>query len=196
MNTIFPLCTAFVGQTRLAAGPLDQVALAAKRAGATATDLVQIYDDSSGRVIDIDPRGSDADMIARLPRVPADSAPAPAASDARRGRGRPKLGVVAREVTLLPRHWEWLSAQSGGASVALRKLVEEARRGSASKDSARRTRDAAYAFMSAMAGNLPEFEEASRALFSGAHDKLVAILARWPADVRDYTLKLAHLSTN
>ena len=194
MNTAFPLCTAFVGQTRLAAGPLDQVALAAKRAGTTATALVQIYDDSSGRVIDIDPRGNDADMIARLPRVPIDSAPA--ASDAPRGRGRPKLGVVAREVTLLPRHWDWLSAQSGGASVALRRLVEDARRGGASKDSARRTRDAAYTFMSAMAGNLPEFEEASRALFSGAHDKLAAILARWPADVRDYTLKLADIGTN
>jgi hypothetical protein len=92
---------------------------------------------------------------------------------------------------LLPRHWEWLSTQPGGASVALRKLVEEARRDKSGKDSARRARDAAYAFMSAMAGNLPEFEEASRALFSGAYDTLATLLARWPGDVRDYTMKLA-----
>ena len=182
-------CTAFVGHQRLASGPLEEVAVAVKHAEARAAALIQIYDDATGRVIDIDPRGSDADMIARLPRVQADVAPT--SSDVPRGRGRPKLGVVAREVTLLPRHWEWLSTQPGGASVALRKLVEEARRDKSGKDSARRARDAAYAFMSAMAGNLPEFEAASRALFSGAYDTLATLLAQWPADVRDYTMKLA-----
>jgi hypothetical protein len=108
-----------------------------------------------------------------------------------RGRGRPKLGVVAREVTLLPRHWEWLGTQPGGASVALRKLVEEARRTSGDRDRSRAARDAAYHFMSAMAGNLPGFEEASRALFADDRRRFAGLIAGWPDDVRDHTVKLA-----
>ena len=108
-----------------------------------------------------------------------------------RGRGRPRLGVVAREVTLLPRHWEWLGAQPGGASVALRKLVEAARRASGDLDRSRAARDAAYHFMSAMAGNLPGFEEASRALFADDRRQFVALIAGWPGDIRDHIVKLA-----
>jgi hypothetical protein len=108
-----------------------------------------------------------------------------------RGRGRPKLGVVAREITLLPRHWEWLGAQPGGASVALRKLVEAARRSSGDLDRSRAARDAAYHFMSAMAGNLPGFEEASRALFADDRRRFVGLIAGWPGDVRDHIVKLA-----
>ena len=80
--------------------------------------------------------------------------------------------MVAREVTLLPRHWEWLAQQSGGASVALRRLVDQARRGTEDKDRIRRAQEAAYRFMSAMAGNRPNFEDAIRALFAG--DSLVS----------------------
>ena len=109
-----------------------------------------------------------------------------------RGRGRPKLGVVAREVTLLPRHWEWLNAQPGGASVALRKLVEQARRANGDADRQRTARDAAYHFMSAMAGNLPDFEEAARALFADDRRAFVALVAAWPADIRDHVIKLAY----
>jgi hypothetical protein len=98
---------------------------------------------------------------------------------------------VAREVTLLPRHWEWLSAQPGGASVALRKLVEQARRASGDKDRSRAARDAAYHFMSAMAGNLPGFEEAARALFADDRRRFVGLIAAWPADIRDHAIKLA-----
>ena len=118
--------------------------------------------------------------------------PAPDAQPSEpRGRGRPKLGVVAREVTLLPRHWEWLNAQPGGASVALRKLVDEARRATGDKDRQRAARDAAYHFMSAMAGNLPNFEEASRALFGVDRRRLAALIAPWPDDIRDHIVKLA-----
>lgn len=107
-----------------------------------------------------------------------------------RGRGRPKLGVVAREVTLLPRHWEWLSAQPGGASVALRKLVDEARRANSDRDRSRAARDATYHFMSGMAGDLANFEEAARALFANDRQRLAALIAGWPDDIRDHIVKL------
>jgi hypothetical protein len=108
-----------------------------------------------------------------------------------RGPGRPKLGVTAREVTLLPRHWEWLNAQPGGASVALRKLVEHARRNGGEPDRRRREREAAYAFMSSLAGNFPNFEEASRALFADDRERFSALVAEWPPDVRDHAGALA-----
>jgi hypothetical protein len=108
-----------------------------------------------------------------------------------RGRGRPKLGVVAREVTLLPRHWEWLTTQPGGVSVALRKLVEEARRTHADQDRRRQTQERAYHFMSAMGGDLPGFEEAARALFANDLPRLRELVAAWPVDVRDHAIALA-----
>ena len=104
------------------------------------------------------------------------------------GPGRPKLGVVAREVTLLPRHWEWLTEQPGGASVALRKLVEEARK--SPKDVARRAQESAYRFILTMAGDREGFEEASRALFAGDTGRFEAATATWPPDVRSYALRL------
>ena len=107
-----------------------------------------------------------------------------------KGRGRPRLGVVAREVTLLPEHWDWLAAQPGGASVALRKLVHEARRQGGARDRTRQARDRAYHAMSTLAGNLAGFEEASRALFAGDEPRLLAQMATWPADVQAYVLQL------
>ncbi|TFU03630.1 DUF2239 family protein [Polymorphobacter arshaanensis] len=106
-----------------------------------------------------------------------------------RGRGRPKLGVTAREVTLLPRHWDWLAAQPGGASVALRRLVESARRSDAAR--ARSAQEAAYRFINAIAGNQPGHEEALRALFANDLDSFAQRIAAWPADIRGYALKLA-----
>jgi uncharacterized protein len=181
---------AFEGQRRLASGSLAEVALTVKRAGQGAGPVI-IFSDGTGRAIDLDLRGSDDEIVARLPAA-ATASPVPDAQPAEpRGRGRPKLGVVAREVTLLPRHWEWLNAQSGGASVALRKLVEEARRATGDKDRHRAARDAAYHFMFAMAGNFPNFEEASRALFAGDRRRLAALIAPWPDDIRDHVVKLA-----
>ena len=186
--------TAFMGPQRLVSGPLAEVALAVLKASRSAVaEPIVIFDDANGRPIDLDLRGTERDIVARLPQpapnseTPEDdpSAPEP------RGRGRPKLGVVAREVTLLPRHWEWLGAQPGGASVALRKLVEEARRASGDRDRGRAARDAAYHFMSVMAGNLPGFEEASRALFADDRRRFVQLIADWPGDIRDHVVKLA-----
>jgi hypothetical protein len=180
--------TVFEGRSRLASGPLTEVALAVKRAEQRASaEKVAIFSDATGHPIDLDLRGSDDEILARLPPGPAGE-PAPGEP---RGRGRPKLGVVAREVTLLPRHWEWLNAQPGGASVALRKLVEAARRANGDKDRGRAARDAAYHFMSAMAGNLPHFEEASRALFADDRGRFTALITAWPEDIRDHIARLA-----
>jgi hypothetical protein len=180
--------TVFEGQRRLLSGPPAEVALAVKRAEQRAAERIAIFSDATGRPIDFDLRGSDAEIVARLP------VPAPALEDTQsepRGRGRPKLGVVAREVTLLPRHWEWLNTQPGGASVSLRKLVDAARRANGDTDRSRAARDAAYHFMSAMAGNLPNFEEASRALFTNERRRFASLIAAWPDDIRDHIVRLA-----
>jgi hypothetical protein len=184
--------TAFAGQQRLISGSLADVALAVRRASDRQPSAsILIFDDSTGRTIDLDLRGPDRDILARLPPQNSEPVPADPPVSEPRGRGRPKLGVVAREVTLLPRHWEWLGAQPGGASVALRKLVEQARRVGGDKDRSRAARDAAYHFMSAMAGNLPGFEEASRALFADDRRRFVALIAAWPQDIRAHAVMLA-----
>jgi uncharacterized protein len=185
MNDAYPtVFSAFIGSRLLASGPLDQVALAAKKAlDRGSKQPVLIYNDSTGRAIDIDSRGSDAEILSRLAR------PAPPVPP--RGRGRPKLGVVAREVTLLPRHWQWLGTQPGGASVAIRKLVETARRANQEIDQRRQRQEAAFHFMSAMAGNLANFEEACRALSANERERFGELVAHWPTDVRDHSTKLA-----
>lgn len=180
--------TAFEGVRRLAAGRLREVApavAAAARAGAAGPLLV--FEDASGRVVDIDLRGGDAEIVARLPAPPASPAP----DDAPRGRGRPKLGVVAREVTLLPRHWDWLSAQPGGASVALRRLVDAARKTGDGDTQRRAAHEAAYRFMSAMAGDLAHYEEAARALFADDATRFGELTAGWPADIAEHARSLA-----
>lgn len=177
-------CTAFAGSQRIATGDLMQVTLSAKAfADSGETVPVLAFDDTTGHPVELDLRGSVDNIMERLiERMPVAVPRAP---------GRPKLGVVAREVTLLPRHWEWLASQPGGASVALRKLVEDARRGHATRDSLREAQDAAYRFMSAMAGNLPDFEEASRALFASDRKRFAELIAAWPADLRDHVARMA-----
>jgi hypothetical protein len=183
-------CTAFSGTRRIASGAVADVALAAK-AVVDRGENVLIFDDATAATIEIDFRGSAADVRARLAQR-TDLAAAPSKeTEAPRGPGRPKLGVVAREVTLLPRHWDWLARQPGGASVALRKLVEHARRASGDKDRVRIGRETAYRFMAAMAGELRNLEEASRALFAGDGARFYSLVAAWPEDIRDHTVKLA-----
>lgn len=195
-------CTAFVGHRRLTAGPLLEVALAVKtRLETSPAQNVLTFDDATGRVIDFDLRGSKAELIERLlqtaptPREAAtpDEPPAVAADAvaAKGGRGRPRLGVVAREVTLLPRHWDWLAAQPGGASVTLRKLIEAARRDSGAQQKARQAQEAAYRFMAAVAGDFAGFEEATRALFASERERFATEIAQWPEDIRAYAVQLA-----
>jgi hypothetical protein len=188
-------CVAFVGSRELASGELREVALKAQEA-ANSGELapVLIFDDVSSNVIEVDLRGTPDELLRRIGSREAAADPNVEGDlplDAARGPGRPKLGVVAREVTLLPRHWEWLAIQPGGASVALRKLVEQARRTNQDKDRLRLAREAAYRFMSAMAGNEPGFEEAARALFAGNGEAFAENVERWPADVRKQAMRLA-----
>jgi hypothetical protein len=187
-----PAYIAFAGDRRIASGDLRDIARSAKRTLDLHGDAqVLIFDGKTSGPVEIDFRGSIDDVLARLPRSEAPAADEDTAITAPRGPGRPKLGVVAREVTLLPRHWDWLTQQKGGASVAIRKLVEEARRNSEAKDRIRLAQEAAYRFMSAMAGNNPHYEEAIRALFGNDPGRFGKLIAEWPADVRDHALGLA-----
>lgn len=199
-----PSFTCFQGERLVAQGALVAVASALQALRVAGdTQALLVFDDATGRSLDIDTRGSETEMLARLAAsagsVTAPAAPEPesppttdtgAPSAEVRGRGRPKLGVVPREVTLLPRHWDWLASQPGGASVALRKLVEEARRASAEKDRMRLAHERAYHFMSALAGDLPGFEEASRALFANDRDEFVQRVAAWPDDIQAHARSL------
>jgi hypothetical protein len=183
--------TAFLQTKRLASGDLPDVAVKAKSAlDRDRWAQVLIFDDVTSELIEVDFRGTPEDVSRRL-RQPSPSAAEPEPPTETRRPGRPKLGVVAREVTLLPRHWEWLAAQPGGASVALRKLVEEARKSHQGRDQRRLALDSAYRFLSAMAGNEAGFEEATRALFAGMREQFDAVVEGWPVDVRDHARKLA-----
>jgi hypothetical protein len=176
--------TAFAGTRRIASGDLAHVALQAKTLmERDKWAQVVIFDDVTSAIVDLDFR----DLPATPPTAPQPE-PEP------RRAGRPKLGVVAREVTLLPRHWDWLASQPGGASVALRKLVEHALRDNQDRDRVRRAQESAYRFLSTMAGNLPDFEEATRALFANRRSQFNAIVDPWPADIRDHVKKLASLA--
>jgi len=211
-------CTAFEGSRCIASGALRDVARVAKAAVDHGASLVNplpvlVFDDATSEVIEIDWRGTAEAFAARfdllaqaMTSAPADEQGATdgaaavvsvdaaggsvAVAAAPRGPGRPRLGVVAREVTLLPRHWQWLGSQPGGASVALRKLVEVARRSSEVKDRVRRASAVGYKFMSTMAGHEAGFEEASRALFAGDQAGFEALVANWPADVQAHLKKI------
>ena len=203
-------CTVFEGSHCIPAGALMDVAGVAKAAvdrwnSSPVPRPVLIFQDATSELIELDWRGTPAEFQTRLAQraqacdatlaEPAPSGDAQGAgplepSDTARGRGRPKLGVVAREVTLLPRHWEWLGSQTGGASVALRKLVDAARRASEVQDRVRQARAVGYKFMSTMAGHAPGFEEASRALFAGDRAGFEARIGAWPADVQSHLQKI------
>jgi hypothetical protein len=178
-------CTAFDGHRCIASGTPQEVATAVRRAmdgGAALSPL--ILDDTTGYPLELDLRGSVDDVLARLRPTAEPAAP--------RGPGRPKLGVVAREVTLLPRHWDWLAQQPGGASVTLRRLVEDARRGGSASEQARQASEAADRAMRTLAGDLPGFEEASRAFWRGERAMFDRLVADWPTDVREHLRRLAH----
>lgn len=200
MNTIHhhTKAIAFLNASQLLANAtLSEVALRVKRAYEQDHDAqILVFDAVSSHVIDLDLRGTDDDILARLPRETTIDSTEPSTETSNTGntlrsRGRPKLGVVPREITLLPRHWDWLNQQPGGASVALRKLVEDAARGSEAKHEARVAMESAYRFMAGIAGDQLNYEEASRALFASDRANLLSKIESWPEDVRTHLVQLA-----
>lgn len=163
--------TAFSGELWIATGDEDEVKAALRAMGKDAQNLL-LFDDATGRQVDIDLRGA-------------------VQQQAQRARGRPKMGVQAREITLLPRHWEWLAMQPGGASATLRRLVEQARKESEGRVTPRAAMDAAYHFLTVMAGDRPGYEAAIRALYAKERAAFEANVAGWPSAIRDHGMMLA-----
>ncbi|MHA7582898.1 DUF2239 family protein [Paenibacillus vandeheii] len=185
-------CTAFVGRKNIAKGTLPHVVAIVKE---TLNDKefaqLLIFDDFTGKPIDIDFRGQTAEVLQRLSNQAGHAAEAEESEPPTRRVGRPKLGVVSGEVTLLPRHWDWLKSQHGGASVTLRKLVDEARRSGENESKVRAAQEASYRFMTAMAGDFPQHEEALRALYAGNQDRFYQLIDDWTPDIRDHIKTLA-----
>ena len=181
---------AFIGGQQIAAGPLRAVVRAACRRGGNAGEPARIFSEENGDELHVDLRGTFEDVVGRLTERSTEEGSREATHGAR-GPGRPKLGVVAKEVTLLPRHWAWLSGQRGSVSATLRRLIDEARHTYEGRDAVRRAQDSAYRFTSAVAAGEPTFEEAVRALYRGDGAGFDAATAAWPQDVRDCSRRLA-----
>lgn len=172
---------AFAGSRRLAFGPLrDVLPVLKQRFDQDASDLPLVFERDTGKQVDFDLRGSLEEVLEREAPLPT------------RGPGRPKLGVTSREVSLFPRHWEWLEQQPSGISGALRRLVEHAIKTEPGKEQARRVREALGRFLSTMAGNRPHYEEATRALYQGDVASFDELTRRWPKDIREYALERAN----
>lgn len=189
--------TAFCGSKRVAAGAPADVARQVKAVAGNGGDVV-IFNDTTGRIVDIDLRGSEADVLARID--PDAAAPKPddggtgsegAVAAAPRRRGRPRLGVTPREITLLPRHWEWLDGRDGGASVTLRRLVDAAMRGEIASERIRAAQEAAHRFLTTMAGNDPGYESALRMLYNGDKARFEKWTTILPGDIGAYARQLA-----
>lgn len=172
---------AFSGSRCLAQGSRAEVTRAARLAAeASASTAILAFDAVNSHPVELDLRAPDTTA----------TPPQPLEEEAARGRGRPKLGVTSREITLLPRHWDWLNAQRGGASAALRRLVEDALRADGAVAASREGKESLYRFITAMAGDAPGYEEAVRALFADDEAKFKAESAGWPEDVRAHALTL------
>jgi hypothetical protein len=192
---------AFEGETLIADGNQLEVALRLKKQGAEPAlrrGEVLIFAGADGRQIDLHLSGSESDIERRYGGATESAAPivgiggkAAAAGAEKKTRGRPKLGVIGREVTLLPRHWAWLDTQRGGASATLRRLVDAERKASVDSDYRRASQDRANRFMSAMAGDLKGFEEATRALYAGNREGFESASASWAHDIRHIAVSMA-----
>jgi len=171
-----PRYAAFHGTRLVDRGPLRRVLATVKGLPADAGGVpVSIFDEGAGREVDFDLRGSLDEVLQRV-----------APAEPKRRVGRPRLGVISREVTLLPGHWAWLDRQRGGASSTLRRLVDAALRRDENRVAPQV--DATYRIMSALAGNLPGFEEAARALYGAQWDRFGQLVTAWPGSVGPYFL--------
>jgi hypothetical protein len=175
-----PRYSVFAGTNHVVSGPLETVLPVLKQhfdrdPGAP----VLVFDDRTGSQVDFDLRGPLSEILARaVPQRP------------RIGPGRPKLGVTSREISLLPRHWEWLERQPNGASATIRRLVDQARKKEPGDQRTREAVAAAGRFLSAIAGNYPNFEEATRALYARDRGRFEDLVRDWPHDIRVHALSL------
>jgi uncharacterized protein len=184
-------CTAFEGTRCIASGSLPEVVKKVKKViDEGAPRSILIFEDSTSELVEVDLRGTIKDVLRRLGSTTTSEA-SDKENAKQPGPGRPKLGVISREISLLPRHWDWLNAQPGGASVALRRLVEDARRINRDRDKIRRAQEVTYRFMSAMAGNMLDFEEAVRALFRRNVENFNKFIGPWPPDIRNHILTIS-----
>ena len=174
--------TAFWRHQKIAHGTLSEL-LRQLQSAETGHETVFIFNDRSGKRLDIHIKGDIASTLAVYPEL--------AESSGLKSRGRPKLGVSAKEVTLLPRHWAWLATQPGGASATLRRLIDQARKTSVAADNKRQRHDRAYHFMYEIAGDLPDYEASLRALFADDEAAFTACIKNWPQDIRYYARWLA-----
>ena len=183
-----PTHVAFVGDTLLIHDTLPRVAIAVRRALDRGEQRpIVVMDSTSAQIVDLDLRGTEDEIIARLA---SSDAPILAQEPRSAGPGRPRLGVVSREVSLLPRHWEWLKTQRGGASAALRRLVDDARRNSSERDRLAAAQEAVDRYLRIMAGDRPHYEEALRAFYANRDADLTQHVEQWPEDVRSHLATL------
>lgn len=179
--------TAFEGPDRLFKGNLQDVVLKTKRRlGRAENSSILIFSDATGRTIEFNFHGSEKDVSRRLEMYVDQAGNKPSS-----GPGRPRLGVISREISLLPRHWEWLATQSGGASAAIRRLIEEAKKKSAARGSIKQLQERAYQFMTVIAGDLAGYEEALRALYRADRKHFLLKIQDWPCDIKNYLMELA-----
>ncbi len=175
-----PRYLAFAGAKLVAEGEVSEVLPTIKlRFDRSPSDTVFVFDVTTGRQTDFDLRGTLEDALARVH------------VGEHRGPGRPRLGVKSREVALLPRHWAWLEEQPSGISAAMRRLVEDAMKKAPGPERARRIRAALSNVLTALAGDRPHYEEATRALFKNDVERFEQLVARWPGDLRDYAVRQA-----
>jgi hypothetical protein len=168
---------AFAGVRCVAKGPLALVLpILKQRFEQDRSETVLVFEIESGRQVDFDLRGTLEEVLERASVAPA------------KGPGRPKLGVTSREVSLLPRQWDWLEQQPSGISSALRRLVDHAMKSQSAKERARSLRDALCRFLTSIAGDRPSYEEAIRALYAGDSPRFAASIERWPKDIREHAL--------
>ena len=180
--------TAFADSRKIASGDILDVAAKVKKLLKNESKAqILIFDDVTSVQVDVDFRGTSEAVTKRLENIFEKESE----GEKKSGPGRPKLGVTAKEVTLLPDHWEWLAHQPGGASVTLRRLVEEAKKKNFAKDQLRFAQESTYKFMTVMGGDLPHYEEALRALYANDAKKFDKLIGEWPKDIQDHTLKLA-----
>ena len=173
MNSPQETFTVFIDSNIAAAGTKGDIRNQLQEiAQADLAFLPLIFEDATGRQVDFNP--NDEEPPTQKQTV-----------------GRPKLGVTAREVTLLPRHWSWLDSQSGGASARLRFLVETAMKDISPKDRIKQAQENCTRFLTAVADNLTDYEDATRALYRRDEAMFWRVTATWPVDIRKYAAMLA-----